>query len=239
MLAFSMKRNWYILSSVVRTESRDTRAISGIRFWCLIGIIYGHISWYLLEVPLRNPLWIEKVKTFLNFEFMTKLAQQKLIFLIAVKLQRFHFPFQNYHLMRSMIVINGGNHVQNFFIMSGFLNSLNLLTILKNKQLKSLSIFWRIVAYRYFRFVPVVIFLMMLNATWMHKIADGPFWDKVTIYERHACRQSFWTNLLFINNYVSNGEMRCMIHTWYLAADFHLSALGTVLLLLAVKYVRN
>ena len=66
MVSFSVYRNWYVLSSPTRKENRDLRAISAIRIWTMISIIYGHATWFSVAVPLRNPIFIEKVRRLLS-----------------------------------------------------------------------------------------------------------------------------------------------------------------------------
>ncbi|EFN84804.1 Nose resistant to fluoxetine protein 6, partial [Harpegnathos saltator] len=51
-------------------------------------------------------------------------------------------------------------------------------------------------------------------------LGSGPFWDKV-VEESANCAKNWWINLLYINNYVATSEL-CVIHGWYLAADFQL-----------------
>jgi peptidoglycan/LPS O-acetylase OafA/YrhL len=133
-----------------------------------------------------------------------------------------------------MIVINGGNLVQTFFFVSGFLNSISLLSYVERTRKKNFLVLLKATIYRIVRFVPVLLFLVLLHATWLQRLDDGPYWDKFNIYERQACRKNMWSNLLLINNYVSD-ELKCMIHTWYIAADFQLSIIGTALLLVIAK----
>jgi peptidoglycan/LPS O-acetylase OafA/YrhL len=133
-----------------------------------------------------------------------------------------------------MIVINGGNLVQTFFFISGFLNSISLLSYVDRTRMSNFWVLLKAVIFRIVRFIPVLFFLALLHATWLHRLEDGPYWDKFAVHERQACRRNMWSNLLLINNYKSD-EMKCMIHTWYIATDFHLSIIGTVLLLLVVK----
>lgn len=142
--------------------------------------------------------------------------------------------FQSYHRIWSMLAINGGNLVQSFFFISGFLNSIALLSFVDKNQVKGLAILIKTIIYRFIRFAPVLLFIVLFHATWLYRIDSGPFWDKFNFYERQACREHMWSNLLFINNYVS-GDLKCAVHTWYLSADFHLSILATAVLLLVVK----
>jgi peptidoglycan/LPS O-acetylase OafA/YrhL len=133
-----------------------------------------------------------------------------------------------------MLVINGGNLVQSFFFISGFLNSIVLLNYVKENNVKDITVLIKTIIYRYVRFAPVLLFLVLLHATWLYRFDTGPFWDKFVFFERQSCRDSMWTNLLFINNYVG-GDLKCMVHTWFISTDLHLSVIATAMLLLVVK----
>lgn len=61
LVAFSIHRNWYLLSAPTKPEMRDLRSISAVRIWTMIPIIYGHCSWFAMAVPVQNPFFIENV----------------------------------------------------------------------------------------------------------------------------------------------------------------------------------
>lgn len=87
----------------------------------------------------------------------------------------------------------------------------------------------------------------------MIRLGDGPFWRRVNEPEKLFCRTNFWTNFLFVNNYVHADEpvgelvigsttnfhhensFQCIQQSWYLAADFQLSVLGLLILALLKK----
>jgi hypothetical protein len=108
-----------------------------------------------------------------------------------------------------MLVVNGINIVQSF-------------------------LFLKAVILRYIRFAPLLLLTILMHSTWLYRVGSGPLWDKVNFAERQFCRQNWWINMLFLDNYV-NVEEKCLIHTWYLAADFWLSALATFCLILIQK----
>lgn len=129
--------------------------------------------------------------------------------------------------------------MQVFFSLSGFLNAVVLFRRLDTGAAKSAKVnylrIWTIsVIGRFVRFIPVMMLVALFHATWLHRVGDGPFWNKVVFTERQACRTNMWRNLLLINNY-SVGELKCIVSSWYLAADFHLSAIGTGLLLIVFR----
>lgn len=46
-----------------------------------------------------------------------------------------------------------------------------------------------------------------IHGTWLVHISKGPNWDMFVGEEYRNCRKNWWTNLLFINNYVDNNNM--------------------------------
>lgn len=61
LVAFSFRRNWYLLSAPIKHDMRDLRSISAIRIWTMIAIFYGHCSWFCIAVPISNPIYVERV----------------------------------------------------------------------------------------------------------------------------------------------------------------------------------
>ncbi|XP_050093927.1 nose resistant to fluoxetine protein 6-like [Anopheles aquasalis] len=141
----------------------------------------------------------------------------------------------------SMIIINGTQIVTTFFAISSML--LVLFFVQKVEQTKRLvgvvEIFIISLA-RYVRLTPVYAFVMLFEATWMIRLGDGPLWRKGVETGRTYCRENWWTNLLYINNYFKV-EQPCMLHTWYLAADFHLFVYGLIICALITRFpkIRN
>lgn len=66
-VAFSFRRNWFILSSPTKDEMRDLRSISAVRIWTMISIVYGHCTWFSIAVPIKNPFYVENVRSFMSF----------------------------------------------------------------------------------------------------------------------------------------------------------------------------
>lgn len=135
---------------------------------------------------------------------------------------------QKYFVSSHMIIINGANALQSFFAITGFLIAVQFMDLREKHKFK-FSFFWKAVIYRYLRFVlilkwdfnrictmlllffpcrytPVYSFIMLFNATMLYKLRSGPFWPILADTERLACRNSWWANLLYINNFVSSSE---------------------------------
>lgn len=57
-----------------------------------------------------------------------------------------------------------------------------------------------------YRYTPVYVFILLFNATFLFKCRAGPSWPILADVERIACRKNWWTNLLYINNFVKSDE---------------------------------
>ncbi|XP_053676557.1 nose resistant to fluoxetine protein 6-like [Anopheles nili] len=141
----------------------------------------------------------------------------------------------------TMIVINGTQIVTTFFAISAMLLVLFFMQKVEETK-KKVGIVEIVIisAARYIRLTPVYAFVMLFEATWVVRLGDGPLWQKGFETGRTYCRENWWANLLYINNYY-NVDEPCMLHTWYLAADFHLFVYGLVLCALIARFpkIRN
>lgn len=135
-----------------------------------------------------------------------------------------------------MLIVNGTNIVQSFFVIGGFLTAFFLMTHLENQKRPGFGVFLKSFILRYLRFAPLLALTILSHSTWLYRFGGGPVWDKVNYVERQFCRQNGWINLIFLDNYL-NVEMKCLIHTWYLAADFWLSALATIIIIVIHRFV--
>ncbi|XP_068620451.1 nose resistant to fluoxetine protein 6-like [Battus philenor] len=124
------------------------------------------------------------------------------------------------------VFLNGTPIIQVFFIITGFL--LGYKTRQQSEKITlSLKMIPKLIFLRWIRLVPVYAFVLAIISTW-HRIAwTGPLWHLAVVEEAEHCRQKFWQNLLFINNYFDNTQ--CMPQTWYVSADTQLYCLGLIL----------
>ncbi|XP_030758304.1 nose resistant to fluoxetine protein 6-like [Sitophilus oryzae] len=117
------------------------------------------------------------------------------------------------------IFLNNPLLVDSFLLISGFLMC-HLLLIELEKRNGKINVFILYIA-RYIRLTPAYLVVIGFYMTWLPSIGSGPFWDKFVVKEKERCLKSWWTNLLYINNYVQTDSL-CMFQAWYLATDYHL-----------------
>lgn len=58
-----------------------------------------------------------------------------------------------------------------------------------------------------FRVTPSYFVVISLYMTWLDKLGSGPLWDAKMQVEKERCLESWWTNILYINNYVNTENL--------------------------------
>ncbi|KAJ8954786.1 hypothetical protein NQ318_014897 [Aromia moschata] len=131
---------------------------------------------------------------------------------------------ENYRSAFGSLFFHGDLFVDSFFILSGLLVTYCLLVQYDKRFINpGLLIFLR-----YVRLTPVYAFAIFYYATLFNYSGFGPMWKIIVSAEVQDCRENWWTNLLYISNYV-NTEHMCMVHSWYLPCDFHYFIIAVLL----------
>ncbi|XP_045453955.1 O-acyltransferase like protein-like [Melitaea cinxia] len=128
-----------------------------------------------------------------------------------------------------MLMTNSTLMVQVFFIMASFLMAHKLL--LETKQDSAISTFFNTMLYRIVRISPSYFVVLWFACSWWERLSGGPQWELLVHSEADVCRHKWWTHLLYLNNVLYPDE-KCLIQTWYLAADMQLYAAALLLTLL-------
>lgn len=140
-----------------------------------------------------------------------------------------------------------------------------LLTLAPAKQIKQGKVltsadFWDALQKRYLRLTPLHAFAILLEATWISKMYNGPIWQQLAGQERASCRANWWSNLLYINNFIGADEpcilpskyyvvslnqikervlMVKLFSAWYLATDMQLFIIRFVFLAIISRIPRR
>lgn len=215
-------------------EGRHISCFAGIRFFSMAWVILCHS--YLFSLSFTN----------------------NLVDLLAdAKKSLFAFIF----------ILNGSFCVDTFFVLSGALCSYKLFNQHHQQEERtsessesdehsnfryysgtsssSFNLFRQVVAFilrcltRIMRLIPLYLFVLMIDWTLADHASTGPFWDygDQATSERILCQNSWWYNVLFINNFLPM-KQQCMAWTWYLANDFQFFLL-TSLILYVIKFLNR
>lgn len=137
------------------------------------------------------------------------------------------FIFQQTRMVQNAFLLNSPLLVDTFLLLSGFL--LARLLLLELEKRKGKINFGLLYIFRYIRLTPAYLAIIALYATVLPRIGSGPLWNQRMELEKNRCLNSWWTNLLYINNYVDTNQL-CMFQSWYLAADTQLFILAPIVL---------
>uniref|UniRef100_A0A1B6KJC8 Acyltransferase 3 domain-containing protein n=2 Tax=Graphocephala atropunctata TaxID=36148 RepID=A0A1B6KJC8_9HEMI len=127
-----------------------------------------------------------------------------------------------------MIILNATLSVDVFFVISGVLNTYIYMNMSSPTRLSILSTVASFI-HRYIRLTPSYALMILVTATWLYRVGDGPVWDRLVGSAKDECVLYWWSSLLYINNYY-NPNHNCMMQSWYLAADMQLFLLSPLVL---------
>ncbi|XP_006815119.2 nose resistant to fluoxetine protein 6-like [Saccoglossus kowalevskii] len=137
---------------------------------------------------------------------------------------------------RTVVLWKGDLAVEAFLVLSGLLVSYLTLNQLHRRggprHLNWLLFYF----HRYWRLTPVYIFVMMLYATLVIYVSDGPLWWQ-WYYVQAECAATIWEHILYLNNFIPfPGDVGgCFGWSWYLAVDMQLYWMSPIFIIVFYK----
>ena len=120
-----------------------------------------------------------------------------------------------------------------FFIISGFLLAYFVIAELKKKKGKfNWAMFY---IHRLLRIAPVYFFIYFFYVFAFPHTGSGPAWPIHDYTNKSSCGEYWYSNLLFINNFLPTDEPSCMGWSWYIANDIQLYFISPIILFLHYK----
>ncbi|CAG9315129.1 unnamed protein product [Blepharisma stoltei] len=131
------------------------------------------------------------------------------------------------------IMYGGYYSVDSFFFIGGLLTGYLILKTLEAKRGHLGVGGWKYLnIHRYLRIIPLYGFLMIFYNFVIISLGNGPLWS-TTARLNNQCDSYWWTNFLFLNNFIPNGKGNgCFGVGWYLANDMQFFWLGQLLIIL-------
>lgn len=120
--------------------------------------------------------------------------------------------------VKTCIIYGGFWAVDSFFWLSGLLMSFLLMQTLTSKGKLSPGGWLYMYGHRFYRILPAYMFVMFLTWALLKYSGNGPLWINGDSFN-NPCHDYWWTNLLFINNFVPSSGQTCLAQSWYLAND--------------------
>ncbi|XP_053673421.1 nose resistant to fluoxetine protein 6-like [Anopheles nili] len=129
----------------------------------------------------------------------------------------------------------GGKAVDIFLMLSGMLVAMKMLRELE--RTKRLNV-WELWLHRLVRLTPAYAALIMFGIAFVEEVGEGLLHKLVADELLTSCRKSWWSALLYVQNYVHHSSM-CFVHTWYLSVDMQLYLVAPLLTYLLWRYGRR
>ncbi|XP_063697616.1 O-acyltransferase like protein-like [Culicoides brevitarsis] len=193
-------------------------------------------NWYRLVAPPKTEVGRD-LRFVLTIRYLTTLIVVMGHVWIAYSMtpaKNTEFVESSYYSIIYIFANCATNIVQTFFVASGVLLYISIHEFFKEGVLNIGNAATAFI-YRYIRLTPTLAYLILYHATYLFHSGSGGYWKFVGETSQTYCRRNWWTNLLYINNYVNSNQM-CIPTTWYLSADTHLFLFSLCLLLIIFKY---
>ncbi|XP_022913044.1 nose resistant to fluoxetine protein 6-like [Onthophagus taurus] len=140
----------------------------------------------------------------------------------------FDYIETQYRSLAGWFIFHGDLFVDTFFIISGILVTYGLISQYEKRFINP----GFVIFLRYMRLTPLYALVIFYYVTILNYIGSGPLWKMiVTDGESMDCRNNWWTNILYINNYVNEDHI-CMTQTWYLSCDIHYFIIAIILIII-------
>eukprot|EP01052_Picozoa_sp_SAG31_P021520 SAG31_NODE_1669_length_7575_cov_2.213483_4_plen_460_part_00 len=151
--------------------------------------------------------------------------------------------------------------VDSFFFLSGFLfmwPQLRSYSISDSTgpgtKMPPSKFYWKTLLLRYLRLTPMYLYVLMIYIYVNPGLGNGPHWHSGLSdmqEEPKFCKELWWTNILYVSNLFpaqlsartprneegmnGEGELGCMIQTWYLSNDYQLCIVTPIVAILWKK----
>lgn len=133
----------------------------------------------------------------------------------------------------NMFLFNAPYSVDSFLMMAGLVTMYTFLKAMDKGTKFNIFLYY---LHRYLRLTPAVAILIPIHAFLVPYMGSGPFWGGIDTGYSEACREYWWSSLLYIQNFVNSNAQNCMPQTWYLSVDMQLFLLSPFVLLPSVWY---
>jgi peptidoglycan/LPS O-acetylase OafA/YrhL len=164
------------------------------------------------------------------------LGHTLLNYISIVPLTNFTDFYKEFKDSRYILVYTAFYAVDTFFWMSGLLMAylfINEFDKIKGSPAPTLILTY---VHRFLRITPVYMFCLFFFWALMPYFGNGPFWFDVTNNFNPDCHKRWWSNLLYVNNFVPHWKTSsCLGQSWYLANDMQFFMISPVILIIYMK----
>ncbi|XP_015599961.1 O-acyltransferase like protein [Cephus cinctus] len=117
--------------------------------------------------------------------------------------------------------------VDTFLIIAGLVRCYSLMLSLEKRRVNHVKKFLQ----RYLRLTPVLLAVVGIYITVLHRLSTGPYWKKQVDSNSLACKINWWQPIFHMNNYDKDNANRCVLQTWYTSMDIQLFLISPLLII--------
>ncbi|GFU13151.1 o-acyltransferase like protein [Nephila pilipes] len=128
------------------------------------------------------------------------------------------------------ILVNSHSIISGFFVLGGFLNAYSFFVIYEKTNGKIPYFLYYLNRFR--RITPLHMLMLGFFTTLYSYTGSGPLWPTFTT--NPLCRDTWWSNVLYISNWWSVYE-QCLPWTWYIVIDMQLYIISPLFLIPLMK----
>ncbi|XP_065353566.1 nose resistant to fluoxetine protein 6-like isoform X2 [Cloeon dipterum] len=171
------------------------------------------------------------------FSILLVIACHKVGFTTAGPVKNPSFQEQSFSQLQYMPILHGDLVVDTFFFLAGFLLTVGLLKALRRPISGVKVSVWPLYLFRYLRLTPAYMLTILFYMSVLPKMGSGPLWPVTVVPESEYCRDNWWLNALYLNNYL-HVERSCIEQGWYIPCDMHMFVVCAPLVLLVHRRPR-
>ncbi|KFM67369.1 Nose resistant to fluoxetine protein 6, partial [Stegodyphus mimosarum] len=132
-------------------------------------------------------------------------------------------------------IANGSVGMDTVAFVAGITITYTRWRYLTEKSKVNLNI-WKLLLHRYCRMSAAQLLTICIFLTFP-VFGSGPFWEAYMNPMLKNCRERWWLNILYINNFFQSVDV-CLYHTWILAVIMQLTVLSVVIIWILKKSAR-
>ncbi|XP_059480961.1 nose resistant to fluoxetine protein 6-like [Neocloeon triangulifer] len=214
-----------------RREKRDEKAIQSLGLQIFLCFAAGKNFSGLSNMEKESDTDLNFLFGIRLFSILTVIACHKVGFTTAGPVKNPNFQEQSFGKLQYMPVLHGDLVVDTFFFLAGFLLTVGLLKALRRPIAGMKVSVWPLYLFRYLRLTPAYMLTILFYVSILPKMGSGPLWKVTVVPESEYCRENWWANALYVNNYV-RVERSCIEQGWYMPCDMHMFVVCAPLVLL-------
>ena len=130
------------------------------------------------------------------------------------------------------LILNGWVFVDTFFCIGAMLATMSMLNSIKRNN-GNFNIL-QTIFHRICRLSPNLWFTLAVMFL-IPALGSGPLWRQYFDYQEFKCRNYWWASAFYFTNWLGE-ERLCLLHTWYLSADFQMFLMAMILFIIPLYW---